>query len=410
VEAAAGGEGVDEKNQATEQQVGPGQSAPIPAPSATPAAKAAAGPTTLDMGKLMAKLFPPESPEGLKARRRRLSIARANDLGGLLRGYRLTAESENKSPESIKIVATAVCDLYRYLAVQAKPLQAKTIDVPILRAYLLELQGRRRFAHHRFTHPQSQPVSASTVNGYARALSIYFAWLKRDGWIDTNPFDQIRIPRSPPPNIEIMSEAQIQAYFAAIDATTPKGHRDYAMSLLLLDTGVRNAELGGIRVQDVDLDNRTIRIVQAKGGKERIVPVGARLQKALWTYLRKYRHEPATPHIHNLFLTDAGQPIIKERLDIIVRHYGQMAGISRPKCHPHAFRHLALTSMLRNGMDVFTVMRISGHASVDSLERYVHLAQSDISKSHRQGSPADNLDIKPGSGVGRKNNRKKSTG
>ena len=85
------------------------------------------------------------------------------------------------------------------------------------------------------------------------------------------------------------------------------------------------------------------------------------------------------------------------RLEKIVRHYGEKAGITGVRVSPHTFRHTAAVKFLRNGGDVFTLQQMMGHASIESLRIYINLAFSDLARVHRQCSPADNMELKPAS-------------
>jgi len=134
--------------------------------------------------------------------------------------------------------------------------------------------------------------------------------------------------------------------------------------------------------------------VWGKGSKERLVPIGAKVQKALWKYMARYRPEPITPRYDQVFLTRDGHPLTKDRLEAIVERYGKKAGITGVRISPHTFRHTMAVTFLRNGGDVFSLQRILGHSQLEVLRGYVNLAQSDISRVHRRNSPADNLEFK----------------
>jgi integrase/recombinase XerD len=134
--------------------------------------------------------------------------------------------------------------------------------------------------------------------------------------------------------------------------------------------------------------------VWGKGSKERLVPIGAKVQKAVWKYLIRYRSEPATPHYDHVFLTRDGHPITKDRLEAIVERYGKKASITGVRVSPHTFRHTMAVMFLRNGGDVFTLQRILGHSQLEIVKIYVNVAQSDISRVHQKSSPVDNLELK----------------
>ncbi len=113
--------------------------------------------------------------------------------------------------------------------------------------------------------------------------------------------------------------------------------------LLFVDTGLRVSELTGLKVDDVNLERRTLK-VWGKGARERAVPFGVRSQKALLRYYNFHRAEPATPLTREFFLTDSGQPLKARRVQAIIKHYGEKAGIKNPNPRlkhiiPLMFRH-----------------------------------------------------------------------
>lgn len=317
----------------------------------------------------------------------------ATRLVNLLEGYRLSALSEGKSPHTIAIVWASVRYLSEFLSANAHSLEVTEIRAEELRRFIVHLREQPRFSHHRFTKPQGGHLSGHTINGYLRALQSFWAWLEREQFIEKNPFVQLRIPKAPKKVIPTFTEEQLRQLFAAIDTTSELGYRDYTIILTLLDTGIRCSELTGLKVTNVNLDGRLLK-VWGKGSKERWVPIGGKVQKALWKYLTHHRPEPATPRYDNVFLTRDGRPLTKDRLEAIVEHYGKKAAISGVRVSPHTFRHTMAVTFLRNGGDVFSLQRILGHSQLEVLRGYVNFAQADISKAHQRNSPADNLDLK----------------
>jgi integrase/recombinase XerD len=203
----------------------------------------------------------------------------------------------------------------------------------------------------------------------------------------------MKIPKAPKKIIPTFGEEQLRQIFAAIDTTSPTGWRDYAIILTLLDTGIRCSELTHLKLTEVNLTSRLLK-VWGKGSKERLVPIGAKVQKALWKYSARYRPEPATPRYEQIFLTRDGRPLTKDRLEALVERYGKKAGITGVRVSPHTFRHTMAVTFLRNGGDVFSLQRILGHSQLEVVRGYVNLAQADISRVHRRNSPVDNLEFK----------------
>jgi integrase/recombinase XerD len=316
----------------------------------------------------------------------------ATDLDSLLKGYCLCARSEGKSPKYISLVVTAARSLLRYLKENTLPTDISKIDVRQLRGFILYLQKAKRFQNHRFARPQENGLAGHTINAYLRSLSAFWSWLEREGIIQQNPFTQIRIPKAPQKIIPTFSEQQIQALLAQIDTNSATGFRDHTILLLLLDTMVRVSELTGCRTEDLNLENRCLKI-WGKGSKERVVPFGRTAQKALWKYTTMYRPQPQSSRQDMLFLTADGRPMTKNRIETILKAYGQKASITGVRVSPHTFRHTGAVEFLRNGGDLFTLQRIMGHSGLQVLRGYINLNQGDLARVHALASPLDNLGI-----------------
>jgi site-specific recombinase XerD len=315
------------------------------------------------------------------------------ELRGLLVGYRLSAQSEGKSANTIALVEASTRYLCEFLNDHGLSTAINEIHAAELRGFIVALQNRQRFAHHPLTKPQEECLSGHTVNAYARSLRAFFSWTEVEGLIEENPFTRIRIPRAPKKIMPTFTEAQIISLMESVDTSTPEGFRNWSILLTLLDTGMRVSELTGFKVEDVNLEARLVKVL-GKGCRERLVPIGSRTQKAFWRYLTLCRPEPATPRYKQFFLTKDGRPLTKDRVEAIVERCCRRAGITGVRASPHTFRHTFAVMFLRNGGDVFTLQRIMGHSTLDVLRIYVNMAQADINEAHRRCSPADNIDLK----------------
>ena len=197
-------------------------------------------------------------------------------------------------------------------------------------------------------------------------MQSFWAWLQREELIQENPFDRLKIPKAPKKVIPIFTEEQLRQIFECIDTTSPAGYRDYTIILTLLDTGIRCSELINLRLTDINLDSRLIR-PWGKASKERLVPIGAKVQKAIWKYISRYRPDSATPRYDQVFLTCDGYPLTKDGLEAIVERRGKKAGITGVRVSPHTFRHTMAVTFLRNG-DVFSLQRILEMDETEQLE------------------------------------------
>lgn len=314
-------------------------------------------------------------------------------LEPLAQSYRLCAQSEGKSASTIALVEGAVRYLADFLKANGMPTDIEEIGLEQLRRFSLDLQSRQRFAEHPLTKPQGGHLSGHTVNGYLRALRAFWSWLADEGFIDENPFSALKIPKAPKKVMPTLSPEQLASLIETINISNPQGQRDCAVVLLLADTGLRVSELTHLKLDDVNLERRILK-VWGKGAKERVVPFGVRVQRALLRYVNFHRPEPASPRINEFFLTGSGDPLTRRRVQAIIKRYGQKAKIKGVRCSPHTLRHTAAVMWIRNGGDVFSLQQILGHSTMDILRTYVNLAQSDIQAAHRVYSPADNLELK----------------
>ncbi len=154
----------------------------------------------------------------------------------------------------------------------------------------------------------------------------------------------------------------------------------------IADTGVRLEEMSRIKLDDVNFDNETIRIM-GKGSKGRVVRIGKTTQKALLKYLLARGNNCAS-----LWVSQQGNPMCREGIKIIVRRYCKVAVVSGARPSAHTFRHTCAINFLRNGGDIFSLQIMLGHSSLEMTRRYVStLNAEDMIRQHIKASPVDNL-------------------
>lgn len=158
---------------------------------------------------------------------------------------------------------------------------------------------------------------------------------------------------------------------------------------MLLDTGIRAAELCGLRFCDLDLTEKRLRVL-GKGNKERSVYFGKQCTKALWDYLRGSDLEDEAFVFTSERGARKGEPLNRHSLGDMLERLERKAGIKGVRCSPHTFRHSYAVRFLRAGGQPFTLMENLGHTDLKMTQRYVRLSQADISGSWRF-SPGDHL-------------------
>ena len=150
--------------------------------------------------------------------------------------------------------------------------------------------------------------------------------------------------------------------------------RDRAIGGLMLLSGLRSAEVLSLRVADVDIARRWVR-VSGKGGKERSVPVDTDVAGAIQTYLLVERPETDSTALFVVAKgAHRGQPLTAAGLRTVFRYHRERSGISVG--HPHALRHSFGTALAEAGVDLSVIQALMGHDHVDSSAAYIHLAPS----------------------------------
>ncbi|MFC2058158.1 tyrosine-type recombinase/integrase [Chloroflexota bacterium] len=319
----------------------------------------------------------------------------ATELTNLIQGYRICAKSEGKSPRTVTIYTSGLNLLLDYLETMGLPTEVGEIGVTELRGYILFLQQRRAWSKHPSIRPRERGLSSTTIHDYMRAIRTFWNWLVSEGIIQVSPFSRIKIPKPDTKIIPTFTQDQIQALINSIGRSKPCAARDHTMTLFLLDTGVRVSELIGIDMDDLKIEQGMVKVL-GKGSKERFVPIGSVVQRAVWKYINQHRPEPLFPLENRLFLTGDGRPLNKKAVDTIFKRYGVNAGITGVRCSPHSFRHTFAVNYIRNGGDTFSLQNILGHSSLDPVRIYVNLSHSDTKAAHRRFSPADNMNLKAG--------------
>ncbi|WP_034352880.1 tyrosine-type recombinase/integrase [Deinococcus phoenicis] len=248
------------------------------------------------------------------------------------------------------------------------------ISVTHLRAFVLWLE--------------EQGLAAGGVHAHVRALKAFFGWAHREELLPRNPAQRLERPTLPNHRLPTVATEQVGQLLKAARATD-QPLRDVALILTLFDTGVRLAEVIGLRVADLQPERGVFRVI-GKGNRERSVPVGVRAMTAVSTYMRRER-KPRHAGVQHLFLNRSGQAMTRSCVSIRLCRLAEASGLPRAQVAPHAFRRGFAVEFLRNGGDVFTLQQILGHSSLEMTRRYVNFLDEDLKAAHLRFSPGDRL-------------------
>lgn len=264
----------------------------------------------------------------------------------------------------------------------------------------VKVQQIRKYIEHLQTRPtqgkgRTGTLSSYTVHGHARAIRAFLNWCTQEDdledLVSEKTTRKIKMPKIEQKVIEIFTDAQIKAFFAACDKEYTKelATRDKALLSVLLDTGIRADELCTLKLEHVYLDRDEPYLkVMGKGRKEREIGFGNKTRLAIARYLR-IRKPVSQTKTDVLFLSKFNQPLTVSGLEQLIYRLAGWAHVENAHCH--VFRHTFAVNYLKNGGDLFMLSRAMGHTSTAITNVYLKAVQAQDARKMRNGSVLDNL-------------------
>lgn len=286
----------------------------------------------------------------------------------------LTVE-RGTSEHTVRAYAGDVDHLLRHAAAEG----AATLDaigLSTLRSWLTGLSERG--------------LARATLARRGAAARAFFDWARTTGRVPVDPAARLaspRVPRTLPTVLAVDAAARLldAARAAADDDATPPRLREWAAAELLYGAGIRVGELAGVDVDDVDLGDRTVRVL-GKGDKERVVPFGVPAARAVRRWLDVGRPALVTARSGAaLLLGDRGGRWGPRQVREAVHRLAAAAGVD--DVAPHDLRHSAATHLLAGGSDLRSVQEILGHSSLATTQRYTHVTAERLRSSFEQAFP-----------------------
>jgi len=218
------------------------------------------------------------------------------------------------------------------------------------------------------------------------ALRHFLAHLKREGLIQNDLLPALDLPKLNQHLPATLSEAEVGQLLSVELPKTPLGLRDRAVLEVLYASGLRAAEIVGLRLENLLREERLLRVI-GKGNKERLVPVGEKALAALDLWLARGRPELVKPKTGGeIFIGDHGRRLTTARIWQIVQECARLAGVEK-KIWPHLLRHSFATHLLSHGADLRAIQEMLGHASLATTQIYTHVDQARLKEVHRKFHP-----------------------
>ncbi|MCJ7758378.1 MAG: tyrosine-type recombinase/integrase [Gillisia sp.] len=223
-----------------------------------------------------------------------------------------------------------------------------------------------------------------SINRKISSLKAYYKFLLRTGQIDLNPLAAHKALKTKKTIQVPFSESEVAAVLNELEPDSFKNARDLAIILMFYATGIRRAELMGIKLQDLDLNKKLLKVL-GKRNKERFVPLLPELCDLLKLYLQ-YRKEIVQIENPWLFLTKNGVKLYETLVYRIINNYFATAS-NKVKKSPHILRHSFATHLLNQGANLNAVKELLGHSSLAATQVYTHNSIADLSKVYNKAHP-----------------------
>ena len=216
-------------------------------------------------------------------------------------------------------------------------------------------------------------------------LKSFYKYLKINKIVKVNPMDQINNPKTKKALPKILSEEEINDLLD-IELKTNFDYRNKAMLELMYSSGLRVSELINLNVNDIDLENDTVKIF-GKGSKERIIPLNDFAKEALREYIMVHRKELFKHGENNyLFLNNHGNKMTRQGFFKILKKIAQEKNI-KTDFSPHTLRHSFATQLLKYGADLRSIQELLGHSDISSTHIYTQVTNEKLENDYKEYHP-----------------------
>ena len=243
------------------------------------------------------------------------------------------------------------------------------VSVPMVKSFLVSLKDKG--------------LSNRSINRMISTLKTFYKYCVREGKMEKTPMFGVKNLKQPKNLVKFVPEADInKVSFENLDEYTIK--RDELLFEIMYQTGIRKAELIGLRDKDVDEIQRKIKVL-GKRDKERFIPVSQELLQMVGHY-QALRDERFENHADRLLLNDKGEEMTP--YFVYDKVHRMLAGVTSLKQKsPHVLRHTFATHLLDEGASLVAIQKLLGHTDLATTQVYAHNTIEQLKKIHQQAHP-----------------------
>ncbi len=232
---------------------------------------------------------------------------------------------------------------------------------------------------------EERKEKATTVSRKISSIRSFYRYLSNMRVIDNSAFSLLVLPKKEKRLPKFFEYNELKEMFQVPDCSSVLGQRDALILEMLYATGVRVSELVGIKLEDISLSNKMIRIL-GKGNKMRIVYFNDITFKRLKYYLENGRTTMNVKNSSYLFLNRRGEKLTTRRVEQILEEIIEKTSITK-HISPHMIRHSFATHLLNEGCDLLSVQQLLGHESLSATSVYTHITNDRIKEVYLKAHP-----------------------
>ena len=301
-----------------------------------------------------------EVAQSYNIERKNVSLIVYNGMPEHVKMFIASKAVEGKSKGTLKNYILALQHMFQGIG---KPIDQITAND--LRVYMYHYQTARN-------------VKGSTMESMRHCFNSFFSWCLGEGYIQSNPMSKIKAFSVLESTRCHMSLLDLELIREACETTREKAIVDF-----LFSTGCRVAELCNVKMNDVDLANRTVHIENGKGVKARFTYLNAESVVSLRAYIRERKFDGE--YLFEPIRRRSDRPLSNKSIEAEIKKIlNRVQDKLSVHVTPHVFRHTAATVALRNGMPIEQVKDFMGHANMNTTMIYARVDNRDVQRSHEK--------------------------